>query len=197
MKNTLLSFLVLMSMAVHAQDLGVELAAAALERTSHFVWYDGSYQKLAYPNGDVAKNRGVCTDLVVRAYRNAHGIDLQVHVHEDMQKDFKAYPQQWDLKKPDASIDHRRTQNLECFFKRMGAELPITDDPEAYLPGDIVFYGDIGFGHVGIVSSNRSLFGDIPLVIHNIGMGPREDNFLFDSRITGHYRWNPKDKNAG
>ena len=85
MKNTLLSFLVLMSMAVHAQDLGVELAAAALERTSHFVWYDGSYQKLAYPNGDVVKNRGVCTDLVVRTYRNAHGIDLQVYVHEDMQ----------------------------------------------------------------------------------------------------------------
>ena len=185
------------TLASHAQDFGKKLAVAAIERTQHLIIYDGSYVQLDYPNGDVSKNRGVCTDVIIRSYRNAHNIDLQKYVHEDMVQHFDQYPQLWDEKEPNSNIDHRRTQNLECFLTRMGAKLPITDNPEDYKPGDIVFWADIGFGHVGIVTHNTSWLDNNPLVVHNIGWGPREENFLFDNRIIGHYRWNPNVKNPG
>ena len=179
-------------LTANGQDFGKELADAAIERTNHLVIYDGKYVRLSYPNGDVHDNTGVCTDVLIRSYRNAHNIDLQKYVHEDMKKNFSNYPQLWNMKGPDSNIDHRRTQNLECFLKRMGAWLPITDNPKDYQPGDIVFWGDIGFGHVGIVSYKTQFFSDVPLVIHNIGWGVKQEDFLFESRITGHYRWNPK-----
>ena len=193
MKNIIVTLLaVILVLNVNGQDFGKKLAEAAIERTNHLVIYNGKYVKLDYPNGDVHNNTGVCTDVVIRSYRGSHGIDLQKYVHEDMKKNFSEYPQLWNMKGPDSNIDHRRTQNLECFFTRMGAKLPITDDPKDYQPGDIVFWGDIGFGHVGVVSYRKTIFGDVPLVIHNIGWGVRHEDFLFDSRITGHYRWNPK-----
>ena len=193
MKNIIVTLsLILLTISVNAQDFGKKLANAAIERTNHFVIYDGSYKRLSYPNGDVSNNRGVCTDVVIRSYRNAHDIDLQKYVHEDIKKNFSKYPQLWQMKGPDKNIDHRRTQNLECFLTRAGAKVPITDNPKDYKPGDIIFWGDIGFGHVGVVSYNTSFFSAVPLVIHNIGWGVREENFLFGSRITGHYRWNPK-----
>ena len=193
MKNIAITLLlILLTISVNAQDFGKELADAAIERTNHFVIYDGSYKRLSYPNGDVADNRGVCTDVLIRSYRKAHNIDLQKYVHEDMIKNFDKYPQLWQMEGPDKNIDHRRTQNLEYFLTRMGAKIPVTDNPKDYQPGDIIFWGDIGFGHVGIVSHNVSWFSETPLVIHNIGWGVKEENFLFGSRITGHYRWNPK-----
>ena len=102
---------------------------------------------------------------------------------------YDKYPTNWGLTKPDSNIDHRRTQNQECFFKRQGASVPITNNRDDYLPGDLVYYGDIASGHVGIVV-NKFINGR-PMVVHNIGAGPKCEDFLFKSRITGHYRWLP------
>lgn len=166
------------------------LAKAALERTDHRVIYDGSYRKIAYPNGDVPDYLGVCSDVVVRSYR-ALGIDLQQQVHEDMKRDFNAYPGLWGLKRPDANIDHRRVPNLRVFFERHGQSLPVSRKAGDYRPGDIVTWNLRKKGslpHIGIVSDQRAEDGT-PLMIHNIGFGPMLENMLFDYTITGHYRY--------
>lgn len=151
--------------------------------------YDGSYARIAYPMGDVPADRGVCTDVVVRAYR-AIGIDLQVLVHEDMQADFRAYPQIWGLGKPDPNIDHRRVPNLQRFFERVDARVRVTPFASDYLPGDLVTWMLPGnLPHIGIVSDRRSAASGRPLVIHNIGAGPAEEDMLFNYPVTGHYRF--------
>ena len=169
------------------------LEAAALERTRHHVVYDGAYVAIAYPMGDVASDRGVCTDVIVRAY-SALGIDLQRLVHEDMTADFAAYPALWGLSRPDRNIDHRRVPNLAAFFARHGRRLAVTADPSEYLPGDLVTW-TVGGGrpHIGIVTCERSTDGVRPLIVHNIGLGPRIEDMLFDFPITGHYRYHPQD----
>ena len=139
--------------------------------------------------GDIGEYYGVCTDVVIRSYRIGLNVDLQKLIHEDMVANFDKYPTNWGLTKPDSNIDHRRTQNQECFFKRQGASVPITNNRDDYLPGDLVYYGDIASGHVGIVV-NKFINGR-PMVVHNIGAGPKCEDFLFKSRITGHYRWLP------
>jgi uncharacterized protein YijF (DUF1287 family) len=186
-------FFLFLAFSVFAQDAsyGLALSKAAVERTKHRVLYTGGYIKLDYPEGDVPDNTGVCTDVVIRSYRNAHDVDLQVYVHEDMKANFSKYPQLWQLRGTDRNIDHRRTQNLECLLTRKGAKVPITDDPKDYLPGDLVFWGDIATGHVGVVTHLKTDNG-VPLTVHNIGAGPKLENFLFASRVTGHYRWQPK-----
>lgn len=154
--------------------------------------YDPAYRRLAYPNGDVPLERGVCTDVVVRAYRQL-GVDLQVLVHQDLKKAWGAYPQQarWQLKAPDRNIDHRRVPNLATFFARRGAALPPSRDTNTYLPGDVVTWNlPQGLTHIGIVSDKVSRAGT-PLIIHNIGRGAREEDMLFDYPITGVYRWHP------
>ena len=140
-----------------SDDFGRELAAAAQERTTHAVTYDGSYRRIAYPNGDVPDHIGVCTDVVIRSYRSV-GIDLQQRVHEDMAAHFGRYPQNWGLSRPDPNIDHRRV-----------------------LPGNLP--------HIGIVVEGRSDDDARPLVVHNIGAGPRAEDVLFAYRLTGHYRY--------
>ena len=173
-------------------DAGLELSKAAIERTTHFVIYDGGWKKLDYPGGDVPDSIGVCTDLVIRSYRNAFDVDLQKDIHEDMKSNFNTYPSKriWGNTIPDRNIDHRRTQNLECFLKRKSADLPITDDPNDYKPGDLVFWADIASGHVGIVVNQYTNEG-VPKVVHNIGAGPICEDFLFSHKIIGHYRWLP------
>ena len=173
-------------------DAGLELSNAAIERTTHFVIYDGGWKKLDYPGGDVPDSIGVCTDLVIRSYRNAFDVDLQKDIHEDMKSNFNTYPSKriWGNTIPDRNIDHRRTQNLECFLKRKSADLPITDDPNDYKPGDLVFWADIASGHVGIVVNQYTNEG-VPKVVHNIGAGPICEDFLFSHKIIGHYRWLP------
>lgn len=168
----------------------VKISDAAIERTQHRISYNGTYYKIDYPNGDVPSHLGVCTDVVVRSYRKALGIDLQKEVHEDMVANFSKYPSEklWGLKKADANIDHRRTQNLETFLTRKNANLKVTKNPKDYLPGDIVFWSGIGFGHVGIVV-NQYTEDSIPMVVHNIGGGPKLEDFLFAAEIQGHYRW--------
>ena len=149
--------------------------------------YDSSYHKLSYPGGDVPMNTGVCADVIVRALRRL-GVDLQKEVHEDMLQNFAVYPRKWKLTKPDQNIDHRRVPNLMTYFQRKGYAQPIDQQPEHYLPGDIVAW-DLGGGvtHVGIVS-DKHINAGVPLMIHNIGGGVQEENVLFQFQIIGHYR---------
>lgn len=164
------------------------LVAAAIERTHHQVTYDSAYRRIAYPGGDVPASRGVCADVVIRAYR-ALGVDLQVRVHQDMMRHFSAYPDRWGLRRPDANIDHRRVPNLQVFFRRAGAELPLSHDPADYRPGDLVTWSvPPHLPHIGIVIDRKSPAG-VPLVVHNIGNGPQIENVLFAFPITGHYRY--------
>ena len=180
-----------MGQVATANEIAAALADAAMERTSHFVIYDGSYVKIPYPNGDVSSYRGVCTDVVIRSYR-ALGIDLQRLVHEDMRVAFSAYPSLWGLQKPDTNIDHRRVPNLAMFFKRHGSSLTVSKDPKSYLPGDIVTWMLANNRpHIGIVSDEIDEDSNRPLVVHNIGWGPKADDSLFAYKITGHYRYHP------
>ena len=175
-----------------------QLVSAADERTRHSVVYDGSYQRIGFPWGDVSNNIGVCSDVVIRAYRRL-GIDLQHLVNHDMSLNFSAYPSfsQWRLTKPDPNIDHRRVLNLQVFFARAGQNLPISYYPQDYKPGDIVTW-NIRRGimpHIGIVSNQYASDGITPLIIHNIGKGPVYENVLFDMDITGHFRYQPPQNN--
>jgi uncharacterized protein YijF (DUF1287 family) len=166
----------------------LDLVAAARAQVGVTLIYDPSYQQIAYPMGDVPMERGVCSDVVIRAFRTV-GIDLQQELHRDMKRHFAAYPKAWGLAKPDRNIDHRRVPNLATWFKRQGYDLPISQDASSYQAGDIVTWV-LGGGqpHIGIVSDRRSGDGARPLVIHNIGWGAREDDALFEYRITGHFR---------
>lgn len=164
------------------------LVAAARQQTLVPTRYDGSYVRIAYPMGDVPADRGVCTDVVIRAYR-AIGIDLQVLVHADMKAHFSAYPQLWGLSKPDTNIDHRRVPNLQRFLERAGAKLT-GRDAGRHASGDIVTWMLPGnLPHIGIVSDRKAAGSDRPLVIHNIGAGPKEEDMLLVYPVTGHYRY--------
>ena len=170
-------------------EFATRLVDAAMDRLSHNVIYDGSYRRIDYPNGDVPDHIGVCTDLIVRAYR-AVGIDLQQAVHEEMKANFAAYPKVWGHRGPDANIDHRRVQNLQVFFERKGMMLVESPNAEDYWPGDLVTWMLPGnLPHIGIVVNRRSSDGRRPLVVHNIGAGPELDDVLFEIPITGHYRY--------
>ena len=181
------------------EDFYSRLILAAKRQTLIPVTYDGSYMRIAYPGGDVAADRGVCTDVLIRAYRKV-GIDLQVDVHEDMKSAFDAYPRTWGLKKPDPNIDHRRVPNLQTLFKRRGVELVISGNPDDYRSGDIVTWMLPGnLPHIGIVTNERSANGGRLLIVHNIGRGPQLEDMLFDYPVTGHYRYPgiPRDREGG
>jgi len=166
-----------------------QVVAAAKKQIGVTLLYDASYQRLAYPGGDVPAERGVCTDVVIRALRET-GIDLQELVHRDMKAAWRAYPHsQWGLKRPDPNIDHRRVPNLAVFFTRHGQSLPVSKIASDYAPGDIVTWTvPPGLPHIGLVADVRTPSG-IPLVIHNIGAGTRMEDRLFAYPITGHYRY--------
>jgi len=167
-----------------------DLVLAARKQVGVTVVYDGSYRQLPYPGGDVPIERGVCTDVLVRALRAARSMDLQRLVHEDMLAHFAAYPARarWGASAPDANIDHRRVPNLMTWFKRTGHAQPVSAEAIDYLPGDVVAWnlGD-NILHIGIVSDHKAATG-VPLVIHNIGAGAREEDMLFRFTIIGHYR---------
>jgi uncharacterized protein YijF (DUF1287 family) len=170
---------------------GQRLADAAQQRTRAQVRYDPAYIRIPYPGGDVPADTGVCTDVVIRSYRSL-GIDLQQSVHQDMRRHFSRYPQFWGLKQPDSNIDHRRVPNLRVFFTRQGQSLPVTEDPADYQPGDLVTWMLPGnLPHIGIVAAQRSTDGLRPLIIHNIGAGPQQEDRLFEFPINGHYRYQP------
>ncbi|MEZ4787799.1 MAG: DUF1287 domain-containing protein [Flavobacterium haoranii] len=171
-------------------DLYQKLSNAAVSIIDPEIVYTPSYVAIKYPNGDVPAKTGVCSDVVIRAYRKL-GIDLQKEVHEDMKANFSLYPKTWGLKSTDKNIDHRRVPNLETFFERKGKSLPITQNANDYKVGDIVTWrlsGD-GIPHIGIVTHLKSNDGKRNKIVHNIGSGQVLEDCLFNWKIVGHYRY--------
>ena len=187
----LLAIVILSSVLVFsARADHVPVVTAARSQIGVTTGYDPAYRKLDYPGGDVPESTGVCCDVVIRALRKSHELDLQKLVHEDMKANFAAYPKNWGLKKTDRNIDHRRVPNLQTFFKRKGWSLPVTQQAADYQPGDLVTCTLPGnLPHIMVVSDRKSTAG-VPLVIHNIGSGAKEEDRLFDFTLTGHYRVN-------
>jgi len=172
-------------------QLGLANAAPLVDQARRQVGvttsYDPGYRKLSYPGGDVPLETGVCSDVVVRAFRGLK-MDLQKDVHEDMKRAFDQYPQKWGLKSPDSNIDHRRVPNLMIYFKRKGWAIAQSSKASDFLPGDVVAW-DLGNGvtHIGIVSDGRTTSKTL-LVIHNIGSGVKEEDVLLRFKVIGHYR---------
>ena len=163
------------------------IVQAARTQIGQTTIYDPAYVGLKYPDGDVPLERGVCTDVIIRALRKGAGLDLQKLVHEDMKKAFAKYPKIWGLKKTDRNIDHRRVPNLSCYFERKGYSLGASKNKRDYLAGDLVACLVGKRPHIMIVSDKKAEDGT-PLVIHNIGTGTKEENTLFAFKITGHFR---------
>ncbi len=164
------------------------IVKAVLHRTTQTVRYDPAYVVLDYPGGDVPADTGVCTDVIIRTYRSALGVDLQKLVHEDMKRDFSAYPKNWGLKRADKNIDHRRVPNLQRYFKRKGAEIALTKGAE-YLPGDLIAWDLTGnnLWHIGVIVGKDKF-------VHNIGGGPVLESGIEHWKIVGHYRFLPTGK---
>ncbi|WP_106794764.1 DUF1287 domain-containing protein [Aquimarina sp. Aq78] len=186
---SLLLFILFVQFNFGQTDFKIQLSDAAIELTKNKVTYDPSYFSIDYPNGDVPGDKGVCTDVVIRAYRTLD-IDLQKEVHEDMYINFGLYPKNWGLSKTDKNIDHRRVPNLMKFFSRFGKTKPITNDSKDYLPGDIVCW-NLGGGltHIGLVVNKKSNDQQRYLIVHNIGGGQVLADCLFDYKIIGHYQY--------
>lgn len=167
------------------------LSQSAIELTSQRVTYEPGYFRIAYPNGDIPSDKGVCTDVIIRAYRKL-GIDLQKKVHEDMSANFDKYPNYWGLTSTDRNIDHRRVPNLMVFFERYGTKLPVTNKSDDYSPGDIVCW-NLGGGvtHIGFVVNKKSDDNERYLIVHNIGTGQVIEDCLFKFKIIGHFRYTP------
>lgn len=166
-----------------------KLADAAIALTKQTVSYDPSYFSIPYPNGDVPANKGVCTDVIIRAYRKLD-IDLQKEVHQDMKANFALYPKTWGMKRTDRNIDHRRVPNLMVFFARYGTVCPTSDKSEDYLAGDIVCWRlNSGLTHIGLVVDKKSADGKRNQIVHNIGQGQVVEDVLFAYKIIGHYRY--------
>lgn len=191
-RKTLLLLIVWISINLNAigqNDFYTKLSGAALEIVNPNIIYDPAYTRIPYPNGDVAAGKGVCTDVVIRAYRKL-GIDLQKEVHEDMKANFSIYPKNWGLKRTDRNIDHRRVPNLMTFFSRKGTSLSLSTKAEDYRPGDIVCWRlSNGMTHIGIVVSEKAPSSNRYKVVHNIGAGQVVEDCLFNFKIIGHYRY--------
>ena len=166
-----------------------KLSVATISIINSKIVYDPAYVKIAYPNGDAPAGTGVCTDVVIRAYRKL-GIDLQKEVHDDMKANFSLYPKNWASKTTDSNIDHRRVPNLMVFFGRKGAKKPMTKNAADYLPGDIVCWDLNGKQlHIGLVIDRKSADGKRYLIVHNIGGGQVAEDILFAWKIIGHYTY--------
>jgi uncharacterized protein YijF (DUF1287 family) len=174
-----------------ASSVSDKLVAAAIDRTKSLVIYNGAYEKIAYPMGDINPYFGVCTDVIIRTFRKIN-FDFQQAIHEDMVENFSKYPKLWGLKTPDRNIDHRRVPNIRTFLKHKGASLPVSHDAADYEAGDLVTWMLPGNKpHIGIVINERNN-NKVPRIVHNVGWGTTKENFLFQYPITGHYRYLPK-----
>ena len=183
------TFVLFLFTTIGFAQINQELSNAAIEISKQKVTYDPSYFSIDYPNGDVPKDKGVCTDVLIRSYRLI-GVDLQKEVHEDMKNYFNLYPKIWGLKKTDKNIDHRRVPNLMTFFKRKGRIKPLSTNTLDYKPGDIVSWSlSGGLTHIGIVINKKSTDNKRYLIVHNIGAGQVIEDCLFDFKIIGHYRY--------
>jgi uncharacterized protein YijF (DUF1287 family) len=168
-----------------------KLAVAAISIIDPTIDYDPSYFSIKYPNGDIPKNKGVCTDVIIRTYRKL-GIDLQKEVHEDMKTNFSQYPnlKKWKMTKTDTNIDHRRVPNLEVFFERKGTKLPVSKNAEDYKTGEIVTWMINGkLPHIGIITNKKSYDGERNLIVHNVGNGQVLEDCLFSYQIVGHFKY--------
>lgn len=176
----------------HPKTSAEKIVNGAKKEVIYGVRYDAAYMSIPYPNGDVPRDQGACTDVVIRALRNA-GYDLQKLVHEDMGRNFRLYPGNWGLSRPDSNIDHRRVPNLMVFFKRFGKVLPMGTsgrNAASWKPGDIVCWDLTGNGltHIGVISNEQNRDG-LPLVIHNIGPSASQEDCLNNWKIIGHFRY--------
>ncbi|TRX35563.1 DUF1287 domain-containing protein [Flavobacterium sp. ZT3R18] len=168
-----------------------KLAVAAISIVDPTISYDPSYFSIKYPNGDIPKNKGVCTDVIIRAYRKL-GIDLQKEVHEDMKANFSQYPnlKKWGMTKTDTNIDHRRVPNLEILFERKGIKLPVSENAKEYKTGEIVTWMINGkLPHIGIITNKKSYDGERNLIVHNVGHGQVLQDCLFSYKIVGHFKY--------
>tara|TARA_R110000782_G_scaffold138175_1_gene230791 strand:+ start:1027 stop:1611 length:585 start_codon:yes stop_codon:yes gene_type:complete len=191
MKSLIFFISLLMGIATSSFALETKFIEVAISLEDSSVRYDGSYRKIGYPLGDVPADVGVCSDVIIRAYRGID-IDLQQLVHEDMKKNFSVYPKIWGLSRTDRNIDHRRVLNLRAFFKRHGKSLSISDNPNDYKPGNLVTWNLKSNGslpHIGIVTNLYSNNKKRPIIMHNMGRGQVLEDMLFDYKITGHYRY--------
>lgn len=188
----LFTFIISVGISAQETDFYKRLSNAAIELTKDKVVYDPRYYTIPYPNGDVPADKGVCTDVIIRAYRKL-GIDLQQKIHEDMKANFSKYPKKWGMKSTDKNIDHRRVPNQATFFSRFGSVKKISDKAEDYIVGDIVTW-DLGGGitHIGIVTDRMSADKKRPLIVHNIGQGQVLQDCLFSYKVTGHYTYRSK-----
>ena len=191
MKKAFFILVILFSNLIFGQEAqNITLSDAALVLTKQQVTYDPSYYSISYPNGDIPNSKGVCTDVIIRAYRMLD-IDLQREVHEDMKANFNKYPKIWGLTSTDKNIYHRRVPNLMKFFERHGSVKVKSTNSSDYLPGDIVCWNlSGGITHIGIVINKRTNDGKRNLIVHNIGAGQVIEDCLFDFKIIGHYRYN-------
>lgn len=168
-----------------------KLSNAALSIIDPEVVYTPDYVCIKYPNGDVPAKTGVCTDVVIRAYRKL-GIDLQKEVHEDMKAHFESYPnlKKWGLKTTDTNIDHRRVPNLEVFFERKGKKIQVSNNANDYKTGELVTWiiGD-KLPHIGIITHIKSKDGKRPMIVHNVGNGQVLEDCLFNYTIVGHFSY--------
>jgi hypothetical protein len=168
-----------------------KLVRAARRQIGVTTGYDPAYVTLDYPGGDVDRATGVCTDVVIRAYRDAFDMDLQVLVHEDMKAAFPNYPKIWGLSRADRNIDHRRVPNLERYFERKGLEREAPGRREDWQAGDLVTMRLGGrLPHIAIFSGHDSLTGTA-MFIHNIGGGTREDELYADYDSPRRFRLAP------
>ncbi|TXB66824.1 DUF1287 domain-containing protein [Vicingus serpentipes] len=192
MKKQFLSLVIIFSLSnfvISQNTFFTQLSDAGIELTQQNITYDPSYFSIDYPNGDVPEGKGVCTDVIIRAYRKLN-IDLQKEVHEDMIANFNKYPKNWGLSKTDENIDHRRVPNLMVFFSKFGKVKSTSRNAKDYLPGDIVCW-NLGGGttHIGLVVNKKSDDGKRYLIVHNIGNGQELSDCLFDYKIIGHYSY--------
>ncbi len=165
-----------------------KLSVAAISIVDPNIIYTPTYVSIKYPNGDVPAKTGVCTDVIIRAYRKL-GIDLQKEVHEDMAKNFSKYPTKWGLKKTNTNIDHRRVPNLETFFTRKGQKLTVTQNAKDYKIGEMVTWMINGkLPHIGIITNKKSPDGN-PMIVHNVGGGQVLEDCLFSYEIVGHFKY--------
>lgn len=197
MKYLFFTTFLFISISAFGSAFSSDFVAAAIDRTHHNIRYDGAYFSIDYPNGDVPSDIGVCTDVIIRSYREI-GADLQQLVHEDMLTSFNAYPSKriWGLSRPDKNIDHRRVPNLRAFFERHGEVLEVSNNPSNYQAGDLVTWVLPGnLPHIGIVTNQTAEGSGRPLVVHNIGLGPKLEDMILAYKITGHYRYVPQTYN--
>ncbi|WP_125722305.1 DUF1287 domain-containing protein [Flavobacterium ustbae] len=169
-----------------------KLSKAAISIIDPSIDYDPTYyKKIDYPNGDVPKGKGVCTDVIIRSYRILN-IDLQKEIHEDIIENFSLYPnlKKWGMTKTDTNIDHRRVPNLEVFFERKGIKLPVTQNAKEYKTGELVTWMiNDKLPHIGIVTNKKSKDGKRNLIVHNVGNGQVLEDCLFEYKIVGHFKY--------